>query len=92
MPELESIDRKSWEEFLEAPVAVLMLGKNDCQACADGRVNSTIGSRAAMPLTMCVLEKFCLTLLAWDVSKSPNHGFLKWIFCLTMPSTSTENG
>jgi hypothetical protein len=35
MTELEIIDRKSWEEFLQSPVAVLMLGKNDCQACAD---------------------------------------------------------
>ena len=46
MPELESIDRKSWEEFLEAPVAVLMLGKNDCQACADwtGELNDWFSS------------------------------------------------
>ena len=46
MPELESIDRKSWEEFLKAPVAVLMLGKTDCQACADwtGELNEWFSS------------------------------------------------
>jgi len=35
MPELEIIDRNSWEEFLNHSPAVLMLGKNDCQACAE---------------------------------------------------------
>jgi hypothetical protein len=34
MPELEMLDRCSWEEFLTAPLTVLMLGKNDCAACA----------------------------------------------------------
>jgi hypothetical protein len=32
---LESIDGKNWEEFVSAPVAVLMLGKTDCNACKD---------------------------------------------------------
>ena len=31
---LEQIDGRNWEEFLQAPVAVLMLGKSDCPACA----------------------------------------------------------
>jgi len=31
---LEAIDGRNWEEFLAAPVAVLMLGKSDCPACA----------------------------------------------------------
>ncbi|MBT3420043.1 MAG: hypothetical protein HN794_06815 [Euryarchaeota archaeon] len=35
MPELEIIDRNSWEEFLSASPVVLMLGKNDCQACSE---------------------------------------------------------
>lgn len=33
MPELEMLDRATWEDFLSAPVAVLMLGKNGCAAC-----------------------------------------------------------
>jgi hypothetical protein len=31
---LEILDGKSWESFLAAPNAVLMLGKSDCPACA----------------------------------------------------------
>jgi len=31
---LEHIDGANWEDFLRAPVAVLMLGKSDCAACA----------------------------------------------------------
>lgn len=31
---LEQIDGGNWREFLQAPVAVLMLGKSDCEACA----------------------------------------------------------
>lgn len=31
---LEHIDGRTWEDFLAAPVAVLMLGKSDCEACA----------------------------------------------------------
>jgi len=31
---LEQIDGGNWREFLQAPVAVLMLGKSDCDACA----------------------------------------------------------
>lgn len=31
---LELLDGKSWESFLAAPAAVLMLGKSDCAACA----------------------------------------------------------
>ena len=34
MSRLEDIDGQNWEEFLRAPVAVLMLGKSDCAACA----------------------------------------------------------
>ena len=30
---LEQIDGGNWKEFLQAPVAVLMLGKSDCGAC-----------------------------------------------------------
>jgi len=33
MSTLEQIDGRNWEEFLQAPVAVLMLGKSDCPAC-----------------------------------------------------------
>jgi hypothetical protein len=31
---LEAIDGSTWEAFVAAPVAVLMLGKSDCAACA----------------------------------------------------------
>jgi len=34
MSRLETLDRASWRDFLAAPVAVLMLGKTDCAACA----------------------------------------------------------
>ncbi len=30
---LETIDGQNWESFVAAPVAVLMLGKSDCEAC-----------------------------------------------------------
>lgn len=30
---LETIDGQNWEAFVAAPVAVLMLGKSDCEAC-----------------------------------------------------------
>lgn len=30
---LETIDGQNWEAFVSAPVAVLMLGKSDCEAC-----------------------------------------------------------
>ena len=33
MSRLEMIDKENWEEFLNAPLAVLMLGKTDCDAC-----------------------------------------------------------
>ena len=32
---LEQIDGGNWKEFLQAPVAVLMLGKSDCEHCAE---------------------------------------------------------
>jgi hypothetical protein len=31
---LEAIDGTSWEAFVAAPAAVLMIGKSDCEACA----------------------------------------------------------
>lgn len=31
---LEAIDGSNWQEFTQAPVAVLMLGKTDCAACS----------------------------------------------------------
>jgi len=31
---LEHLGPKDWEDFLSAPIAVLMLGKNNCEACA----------------------------------------------------------
>jgi hypothetical protein len=31
---LEAIDGSTWEAFVAAPAAVLMLGKSDCEACA----------------------------------------------------------
>lgn len=31
---LEILDGKSWEPFVAAPAAVLMLGKTGCEACA----------------------------------------------------------
>ena len=30
---LEKIDDTNWEEFLQSPVAFLMVGKEDCPAC-----------------------------------------------------------
>jgi hypothetical protein len=35
MDRLEAIDGQSWEAFLGAPLAVLMLGKSDCEHCAE---------------------------------------------------------
>ena len=34
MSRLEALDGKNWQEFVAAPAAVLVLGKNGCQACA----------------------------------------------------------
>jgi hypothetical protein len=34
MSRLEVIDGGNWREFVAAPVAVLMIGKSDCGACA----------------------------------------------------------
>ena len=34
MSRLEAIDGSSWEDFVGSPVAVLVLGKSDCPACA----------------------------------------------------------
>ncbi|HJQ84395.1 MAG TPA: hypothetical protein VKA21_09990 [Candidatus Binatia bacterium] len=34
MPRLETVDGGNWREFVAAPVAVLMIGKSDCAACA----------------------------------------------------------
>lgn len=33
MSRLEQLDGKTWQEFLDAPKVVLMLGKTDCAAC-----------------------------------------------------------
>ena len=33
MADLEILGRNDWEDFLSSPIAVLMLGKNDCAAC-----------------------------------------------------------
>ena len=33
MQRLETLDGKTWEAFTQAPTAVLMLGKTDCEAC-----------------------------------------------------------
>jgi hypothetical protein len=35
MPRLESIDGTNWEGFLGAPWSVLMLGKSECEHCAE---------------------------------------------------------
>jgi len=32
--QLESVDGSNWKAFLESPVAVLVLGKTDCDHCA----------------------------------------------------------
>lgn len=34
MSALEIVTRENWKEFLASPVAVLMLSKTDCNACA----------------------------------------------------------
>lgn len=34
MAKFEEIGRENWEEFINSPKAVLMLGKSDCPACA----------------------------------------------------------
>jgi hypothetical protein len=34
MGRLEKIDGGNWREFVSAPVAVLVIGKSDCAACA----------------------------------------------------------
>jgi hypothetical protein len=31
---LEKVDGRNWRDFVAAPLAVLMLGKSDCGACA----------------------------------------------------------
>lgn len=33
MTKLEMIDATNWQEFVNAPLAMLMLGKSDCAAC-----------------------------------------------------------
>jgi len=33
--ELEAVGRENWEELVNAPVAYLMLGKGDCDHCAE---------------------------------------------------------
>jgi hypothetical protein len=35
MERLEVIDGSSWETFLDSPWSVLMLGKSDCEHCAE---------------------------------------------------------
>lgn len=35
MAALPELDGASWRELVEAPVAVLVLGKTDCNACAE---------------------------------------------------------
>jgi hypothetical protein len=35
MQRLEAIDGTNWEAFLDAPWAVLVLGKSDCEHCAE---------------------------------------------------------
>ena len=35
MSRLATIDGQNWEELVRAPVAVLMLGKSDCDHCED---------------------------------------------------------
>jgi hypothetical protein len=32
---MEMLGPKDWEDFLSAPIAVLMLGKTDCAACEE---------------------------------------------------------
>jgi hypothetical protein len=34
MGKLEKVDGQNWREFVEAPLAVLVIGKSDCPACA----------------------------------------------------------
>jgi len=34
MSRLETVDGGNWREFVAAPVAVLVIGKSDCAACA----------------------------------------------------------
>ena len=34
MARLETVDGGNWREFVAAPVAVLVIGKSDCAACA----------------------------------------------------------
>jgi hypothetical protein len=35
MGRLEKIDGSNWRELTQAPLAVLMIGKSDCPACAE---------------------------------------------------------
>ncbi len=32
---MEVLGKDNWKEFLDSPISVLILGKNDCKACAD---------------------------------------------------------
>lgn len=34
MPRIEKLEGDRWREFIRAPVAVLVLGKSDCEACS----------------------------------------------------------
>lgn len=34
MAQLETIDAGNWREFVDAPRAVMVIGKSDCEACA----------------------------------------------------------
>ncbi len=33
MERLETLDGKTWDNFVQSPTAVLILGKSDCEAC-----------------------------------------------------------
>ena len=44
MSRLEKIDGRTWRDFVQAPVAVLVLGKTDCPNCAAWTAELEAGS------------------------------------------------
>lgn len=51
MKTLEMLGPETWESFVQSPVAVLMLGKTDCQACTDwtAELNTWLAANDGVP-------------------------------------------
>lgn len=79
MTEIESTVHTTWEEFLNRPVAVLILGKNKCQACMDWteQLNTWITSDAVP--TNVRFDKILLDAPAQTQTKDKYHTQNMWL-------------